>query len=250
MRCIDWLSPRRLSFIEQQSFVNEALDVQVLVARGKLPGPTLCLTAAIHGDELTGVEIARTIFESTDPGSPWGTLIVLQIVNVWGFLSDNRYVADRRDLNREFPGSPTGSLAGRIAFAVFDRVIRRCHALFDLYTGSDERTKLPQIRADLDIPAVFNPATRFDVGIVMGGASPVGWLRNAANAEGVAAILYEAGGPGRFEAGEIETPCSGKLRPRASVKYFTLGALRVWQAGSQWQRADEIDSSHSSTRWS
>jgi predicted deacylase len=199
----------RLSFIEEQSFIKEALDIQVLVARGKQPGQTLCLTAAVHGDEINGVEIARAVFESADPETLAGTLIAVPIVNVWGFRSHNRYVADRRDLNRAFPGSQTGSLPGRIAFYLFKHVILHCDALVDLHTGSDERINLPQIRADLDNPAVLELATRFDVGIVMAGAGPAGSLRSAANAAGVTSIIYEAGGPGRFEANEIKRGIEG-----------------------------------------
>lgn len=199
----------QLSFLEEQSFIKEAVDIQVFVARGAQPGPTLCLTGAIHGDELNGVEIARAVFEAADPEKLSGTLIALPIVNVWGFRSGNRYLADRRDLNRAFPGSQNGSMASRIAFAVFERVIRHCTALVDLHTGSDERTNLPQVRADLDKKAVFELATRFDVGIVMAGAGPEGSLRNAANAVGVTAIIYEAGGPGRFEEEEIDRGIEG-----------------------------------------
>jgi hypothetical protein len=199
----------QLSFFAEHSFIQEALDIQVFVARGANPGPTLCITAAIHGDELNGVEIARAVFEAADPDELSGTLIALPIVNVWGFRSGNRYLADRRDLNRAFPGSTSGSMAGRIAHAVFDRVIRHCFALIDLHTGSDERTNLPQIRADLDNDRVSELAMHFDIGVVIGGGGPAGSLRGAANAAGIHAILYEAGGPGRFESDEIARGIEG-----------------------------------------
>ena len=201
----------QLSFIEEQSFIKEALDIQVFVARGAQAGPTLCLTAAVHGDELNGVEIARSVFERSDPATLSGTLITLPIVNVWGFRSGNRYLADRRDLNRAFPGSQTGSMAGRIAFVLFEYVIRHCDVLVDLHTGSDDRTNLPQIRADLDIPAVFELAKRFGIGVVMGGAGPAGSLRAEANAAGITAIIYEAGGPGRFQQDEIDRGIEGVI---------------------------------------
>lgn len=193
-----------LSFVHQHSFIKDALDVQVFVTRGVKPGPTLCLTAAIHGDELNGVEIARAMFERSDPETMSGTLIAVPIVNVWGFRSGNRYLADRRDLNRSFPGSADGTLADLVAHALFERVIRHCDALVDLHTGSADRTNIPQIRADLAIPAVVALAQRFDVGVVVAGAGPAGSLRAEANRIGVKAIIYEAGGPYRFEAAEIE----------------------------------------------
>jgi predicted deacylase len=193
-----------LSFVHKPSFIRDALDVQVFVTRGEKAGPTLCLTGAVHGDELNGVEIARAVFETSDPKTMSGTLIAVPIVNVWGFRSGNRNLADRRDLNRSFPGSANGSLAGLVAHSLFERVIRHCDALVDLHTGSADRTNIPQIRADLANSAVVELAQRFDVGIVLAGAGPVGSLRAEANRIGVTAIIYEAGGPYRFEAAEIE----------------------------------------------
>jgi predicted deacylase len=193
-----------LSFVHKPSFIKDALDVQVFVTRGEKAGPTLCLTGAVHGDELNGVEIARAVFETSDPKTMSGTLIAVPIVNVWGFRSGNRNLADRRDLNRSFPGSANGSLAGVVAHSLFERVIRHCDALVDLHTGSADRTNIPQVRADLGNPAVVELAQRFDVGIVLAGAGPAGSLRAEANRIGVTAIIYEAGGPYRFEATEIE----------------------------------------------
>ena len=194
---------QRVSFLVEPSFVKDSLGIIVLVARGVRPGPTLCLTGAVHGDELNGVEIAHRVYEGLDATTLNGTLVAVPIVNVWGFTSGNRYVADRRDLNRAFPGNPNGSLASRIAFAVFDKVITRCDALIDLHTGSDKRTNLPQVRVDFANEPALGLAAHFDVGIVLEGAGPEGSLRRSAVDHGVPAIIYEAGGPDRFERDEI-----------------------------------------------
>jgi len=200
---------RRLGFVQDDSLVRAMLDVPVLIAHGETAGPTLCVTAAVHGDELNGVEIARNVFSGIQPAELSGTLIVIPIVNAWGFRSGNRYLADRRDLNRAFPGRADGSTASRIAHVLFERVIRHCDALIDLHTGSNQRTNLPQIRADLENPPVAALAMHFAVGIVIHGAGAKGTLRRSATDAGVPTILYEAGGPLRFETTEIERGIEG-----------------------------------------
>lgn len=135
---------RELSFLNEQSFVGAFANTIVLVARGARPGPTLCLTAGIHGDELNGFEIAYRTYAGLDPGALVGTLIAVPAVNAFGFRTGSRYLPDRRDLNRFFPGSPRGSIASRLAGVVFEQVIRRCDVLIDLHTRSFQRTNQPQ----------------------------------------------------------------------------------------------------------
>jgi predicted deacylase len=199
----------QLAFLEEPSFLKDVLDIPVFVLRGARPGPTLCVTAAIHGDEVNGVEIARHVLDGTDERTLAGTLVVLPFVNVWGFRSGNRYLPDRRDLNRGFPGVRWGSTAGRIAFFVFEQVIRRCDALVDLHTGSNQRTNLPQIRVDLESARARELALHFGVGIVVHGRGPQGSLRREATDAGIPAIIYEAGGPDRFEPDEIARGIEG-----------------------------------------
>lgn len=208
----------RTTFGSEASFTLEVLDTSVLVARGSLPGPTLCLTGAVHGDELNGVEIARRAFDQIDADALSGTLISIPIVNTWGFRSASRYTADRRDLNRAFPGNEKGSLASRIAFAFFDRVIRHCDVLLDLHTGSGDRTNIPQARIDGSNDRARRLAQHFDVGIVLVGNGPEGSLRQAAGRAGIAALLYEAGGPNRFEAAEIDRGFEGVVNVMESLR--------------------------------
>lgn len=199
----------QLSFLEERSFIKDNLDADVFVVRGTKPGPTLCLTGAVHGDEINGVEIARHSYAETDPAKLSGTLVSIPIVNVWGFRSRNRMLPDRRDLNRGFPGSRTGSTASRIAFALFDRTIRHCAYLIDLHTGSNERANLPQIRVDLENEAARELALAFNVGVVLGGSGPLGSLRRSAVDAGIPAVIYESGGPNRFEKAEITQGIAG-----------------------------------------
>jgi predicted deacylase len=169
----------------------------------------LAVTAGIHGDELNGVEIARRIFVKTDPKQLSGTLVVLPVLNRHGFLAGSRYMSDRRDLNRAFPGSPTGSSASMIAHSVFEPVIRKSDALVDLHTASDRRINLPQIRTDLSSPAALELARNFGIGVVLNGAGPKGSLRRTALDAGIPAIIYEAGGVHILQTDEIERGVAG-----------------------------------------
>jgi predicted deacylase len=189
----------------------------VSVSHGTKPGPVLCIAGGIHGDELNGVEIARSLMHTTDPAALRGTLVVLPIVNLYGFRRGTRYLADRRDLNRFFPGRRRGSLASRVAHAVFDGVIRHCDALVDLHSGSFHRTNLPQVRANLNDPATLDLAMAFGTGIVVHNPGLSGTLRRAAADAGIPAITYEAGESMRFQRAEIDRGVDGLERLIAHI---------------------------------
>ena len=170
---------QRTSFVPYRSFEGGYLDTSVRVARGSRPGPTLCVIAGVHGDEINGCEIARRVSASIEPEKLSGTLLVMPAANVHGFRTGNRYMADRRDLNRSFPGSRDGSVASLVAHAIFTHVVKRCEYLIDLHTGSFFRTNLPQVRVDLSNPVALDMARHFGVGIVLGGSGPRKSLRRS-----------------------------------------------------------------------
>lgn len=194
---------RRFSFEGARTFEGAFIDFPVFVARGVRSGPTLCLTAAIHGDEVNSVEIARRAFAGVDAKQLAGTLVALPAVNASGFRTKNRNMPDRRDLNRAFPGNPNGSVASIVANVVFEGVIRNCSYLIDLHTGSNFRSNLPQIRADTRNPRTLALAKDFGVGIVVAGEGPEGSIRREAMKAGIPAIIYEAGPPYIFLEPEI-----------------------------------------------
>lgn len=200
---------QRLASLPIDDFFGMRMAIPVWVARGQHPGKTLAITAGIHGDELNGVEIARRIFVETDPQQLSGTLVVLPVLNRWGFLAGSRYMSDRRDLNRAFPGYAKGSSASIIAHSVFDPVIRKADALVDLHTASDRRINLPQIRTDLSSPAALELARHFGTGVVLNGRGPHGALRRAALDAGVPAIIYEAGGVLILQPNEVNRGVTG-----------------------------------------
>ncbi len=194
----------RLSWSASQNFAGMDLDTPVLVAHGAKPGPVLCLTAAIHGDELNGIEMVRRVLYSTDPQKLRGTLIGVPIVNLHGFQRSSRYLADRRDLNRHFPGHNDGSSASRIARSFFRSVVRNCHALVDLHTGSFHRTNLPQLRADLSDPGVVALTSGFGATSVLEDKGAAGTLRRAAVDAGIPSVTLEAGEPMRLQLEQVE----------------------------------------------
>ena len=178
-----------------------SLPVQVL--HGATDGPIVWLSAALHGDEIGGVEIIRRVTAALDPKQLRGTIIAVPIVNVHGFLNGDRYLPDRRDLNRSFPGSASGSLAGRVANLFITEIVSRCDVGIDLHTGSDHRTNLPQVRADLDDPPTRALAEAFGAPIMLHAKVRDGSLRGAATDLGKTVLLYEGGEAWRFDADAI-----------------------------------------------
>jgi len=234
---------RELSFLSEPSFVGAFANTMVTVARGARPGPTLCLTAGIHGDELNGFEIAHRAHAQLDPAGLAGTLIAVPAVNAFGFRTGSRYLPDRRDLNRFFPGSARGSIASRLAGVVFEQVIRRCDALIDLHTGSFQRTNQPQIRTDLDEPRALALARSFGSGVVLHGRGPKGSLRRAALDAGIPAVIYEAGEPLRFEEEEIRRGVEGVANVMADLGMTTGRPTRregVVFRSTRWLRAEQV----------
>ena len=148
----------RLFLRSSESFSGGRVDTPVVVLAGARSGPTLCVVAGIHGDEVNGGEVVRRTVGTVSPASLSGTLIAIPIANMSAFRRGSRYLPDRRDLNRYFPGRIFGSSAARIAYLIFDEVIRHCNALVDLHTGSFHRSNLHQLRADLSDRATMQLA--------------------------------------------------------------------------------------------
>lgn len=235
---------RTLPWSPGQSFSSIDTPVPVLVARGRTAGPVVCLTAAIHGDELNGIEMVRRLMFQLNPEKMKGSVIGIPIVNLDGFRRSSRYLADRRDLNRHFPGSPKGSAAGRIAHSLFTEVIRdRCEYLVDLHTGSLKRTNLPQIRGDLTNEAVFEFSRHFGGITVLHGAGTKGTLRRAAVDAGIPTMTLEAGGPNALEESAVD---GGVKALETLLQNLEIQpTLRFWGTPqpvfyhSEWVRADQ-----------
>ena len=218
------------------------VDLPVRVVHGREDGPTVWIDAAIHGDEAVGVEVVRQVLAELDPRTLRGTLIAIPIVNVLGFMTGSRYLPDRRDLNRSFPGSARGSLAGRIAHLMMTEVVAKCSVGIDLHTGSDRRTNLPQIRTDLEDPETRRLAEAFAAPVMMHARLRDGSLRHAAREEGAKVLLYEAGEAWRMDSWAVDAGVRGVRRVLAALEMTEpveeeppTPSLESWRSG--WVRA-------------
>lgn len=187
------------------------LQMTVHVVNGKSAGPCLFISAAVHGDELNGVEIIRRLMKQKQLQRLRGTLVMIPIVNVHGFINHSRYLPDGRDLNRSFPGSPKGSLAARIADTFLREIVSKCTHGIDLHTGARQRENLPQIRADLSHDETRQSAMAFGVPVVVDSKIRDGSLRQAAGDMQVPMLLYEAGEALRFDEICIRAGVRGAL---------------------------------------
>ncbi len=198
-------------------YMQTALSMPVHVIRGRRNGPVLFVSAAVHGDEINGVEIIRRLVKSKSLKGLKGTIIAIPVVNVYGFLNQSRYLPDRRDLNRCFPGSDEGSLAARLADSFMKEVVSQCTHGIDLHTAAIHRDNLPQIRADLSNPEVEMMAHAFDAPVVVNSSLIQGSLRYAAGAYDVPVIVYEAGEALRFNEMAIRAGVKGVLAVMRSI---------------------------------
>jgi uncharacterized protein len=199
-----------------------SLNLPVVVVHGLRPGPKLWVSAMVHGDELNGLEIIRRVLDIVRPRQLAGTLIAAPIVNVFGLMSETRYLPDRRDLNRSFPGSASGSLASRLAHLFITNVVALCDVGIDLHTGSDHRFNLPQVRGDLEDPKTLELARAFGAPISMHAPIRDGSLREASRRRGVPVLVFEGGEAHRFNDEAIEAGTDGVLRVLAHLGMRTV----------------------------
>lgn len=185
------------------------VQMPVHVIHGRKDGPVMFVCAALHGDEINGVEIIRRLLQLSILKRLKGTLLAVPIVNVFGFLAQSRYMPDRRDLNRSFPGSEKGSMAGRLANFFLSNIVTKADYGIDLHTGAIHRTNFPQLRADLDDPVTAELANAFGVPMIINAGLREGSLRASA---GVPVLVYEAGEALRYDEACIRAGVSGVVR--------------------------------------
>lgn len=208
---------RRLEIPVSRMATETWVSLPVEVRHGKRSGPCLWLSAAIHGDEVNGVEIIRRVLEKVKAEHLAGTLLSVPIVNVFGFLQKDRYLPDRRDLNRSFPGSANGSLAARLAHLMMREIVSRCTHGIDFHTGSHLRTNLPQIRGNLAEEETRRCAQAFAAPLMVHSTTRDGSLREAAGKRGITTLVFEGGEPLRFEERIIQVGVRGVLRVMKSL---------------------------------
>ena len=225
------------------------VSLPVEVVHGRRPGPRVWLSGAIHGDEVVGVQIIQRVMAEVDPETLAGAVIAVPIVNVFGFLQESRYLPDRRDLNRSFPGSKKGSLASRLARLFMDEIVGRCGYGIDFHAGSDDRTNLPQIRTDLDDPESRRCAEAFGAPVTIHARLRDDSLRQAASEEGVHVLLFEGGEPRRFTPDAVQAGVAGTLRVLGELDMLDLDAEAapptLFSRRTRWVRASRSGLLHS-----
>ena len=219
------------------------VNLAVHVVHGKRPGPVLFVSAAIHGDEVIGVEIVRRLLKARPLARLAGTLLAVPIVNSFGFHNHARYLPDRRDLNRCFPGGPEGSMASRLAHIFMQEVVRRSDVGVDLHSAAIHRTNLPQIRLTPGNDRLRDLGTVFGAPVMMQSKLREGSLRLAAEEEGVDVLLYEGGEGLRFDELAVRAGVSGCLRVMHALNLIGAKgvpkqrAAPVLASKSAWYRA-------------
>lgn len=193
-------------------FTGGQVSLPVVVLHGRKPGPRLWLDAAIHGDELNGIRIIREVLRRLDARRLGGSILAVPVVNVFGLILNNRYLPDRRDLNRSFPGSKRGSLASRLAHLFLREVVDQCEIGIDLHTAGPSRTNFPHLRADLGDPEIRRLAEAFGAPLVYRAPEISGSLRQVCRRRGKRLLVYEAGEPLRFNDWAIDCGVAGVMR--------------------------------------
>lgn len=214
------------------------MSIPVEVVRGKKPGPVLFVSGALHGDEVSGVEIIKRLLNHRSLQNISGTLVAVPIVNVFGFVHKSRYLPDRRDLNRSFPGSDKGSLAALLAYKFMKEIVEKCDCGIDLHTGAIHRTNFPQIRVDMKDKEALRMAYAFGAKVVIHSTPIEGSMRQSALAHKIPVIVYEGGEALRFDEPMIKQGLQGII----SVMEY-LGMV----AGKAKDKKKEAFVAHSTT---
>ena len=233
---------RRFELPVSRLATQTLVSLPVTVVNGVEPGPKLWLSAAIHGDEINGVEIIAQILGRINPQKLRGTIIAVSIVNVFGFIEQSRYLPDRRDLNRSFPGSESGSLASQLANLFMREIVQRSTHGIDLHTAAVHRINLPQIRANLKDETTYRCAKAFGAPVMMHASTRDGSLRHAATRKGIPVLLYEAGEALRFDPLAIEVGVKGILQVMNCLEMYQDDLVATvsdsWETkNSKWIRA-------------
>ncbi len=225
-------------------YTHSDINMPVHIMCGKEAGPTMFVSAAIHGDEINGVEIIRRLKNSKGLRRLKGTLVTVPVVNVYGFINKSRYLPDRRDLNRFFPGSETGSMASKLAYVFLNNICHQCDYGIDLHTAAISRDNLPQIRALLDNDEIKALALAFGAPVVLNAPLREGSMRQAVSESGTKVLLYEAGEALRYDEISIRAGVNGIINVMRKIGMLTASRKRVKIApaiahSSKWVRAPQ-----------
>ncbi|WP_255195623.1 succinylglutamate desuccinylase/aspartoacylase family protein [Halorarius litoreus] len=238
---------QNIRYSVSETYLGDAIKVPVTIINGERPGPTVFLSAAAHGDELNGIEVVREVAHDWDHSELRGTLVCMPVLNVPGFIAQERYLPIYdRDLNRSFPGDPGSTSAKRIANRVFRNFIEPCDLGLDFHTSTRGRTNMLHVRADMGNPDVARVANAFASNVIIASEGPEGSLRTEASAAGIPTITIEMGEAHRFQRDLIDQALAGTLSVLAEfgLREEQMVAWPGWRtviedAGEKtWLRAD------------
>jgi predicted deacylase len=238
---------RHLRYEVSETYLGDPVEVPVTIINGEEPGPRLCCTAAIHGDELNGVKVCQEIAKRYDPGDVCGTIVVVHVVNVPGYHAQQRYLPIYdQDMNRSFPGKAGANTAERMANAIWDAFVSKCDIGLDFHTSTRNRTTMYHTRADVSNPGVERLARAFGANVILSGGGDEGSLRAAATNAGIPTVTVEMGKAHRFQPVLVEKALDGV---ESVLAEYDMGDGTVdwpgwWRivdpaAQKQWLRADQ-----------
>ncbi len=241
-RAVEAGTSREILLKISEFYTANPVNIPVTVLRGREAGPVVALLAAIHGDELNGIEIVRQVILGLDPGRIRGAIVCVPVVNRFGFLAHSRYLPDRRDLNRCFPGNSGGSSASRVAAKVFSGIVLAADHVIDLHTAALGRTNLPHLRADMRERAVATLARSFGAEWIMDSPGRGRSLRRAATEAGIPCIAYEAGETFKFQRPQIRKGLHGVYNVLSSLGILDIPPrpprFQVVVRRARWIRAE------------
>jgi len=200
---------RDIQLAVSESYSGADIRIPIHVRRAPQPGPAVFVTAALHGNEINGTGAIRQLIADETFVLQQGTVVLVPVLNMLGFERHSRYLPDRRDLNRAFPGSQHGSLASRMAHKIFQELVSRCDYGLDIHTAAVRRTNYPNVRGDLRNDEVRRIAEAFGCEVIVNGAGPKGSLRREACHAGCPTIIMEGGEVSKVEPGVVESSVRG-----------------------------------------
>ncbi len=234
-------------FPVSETYLGDPVRIPVTIINGPRTGPTVFLSAAVHGDELNGIEVVREVAQEWDHTDICGTLVCLPVLNVQGFVAQERYLPIyERDLNRAFPGKQGSISSKRIAYRIFHNFIEPCDLGLDFHTSTRGRTNMFHVRADMDDEAAARLARAFGTNLIMAGEGSEGMLRREASEAGVPTITIEMGEAHRFERKLIDHALDGVrsvfaeygVYPQETVRWPGWRTVIEGWDEKTWLRAD------------
>ena len=221
---------RDVHLVVSESYSSMTVQIPIHIRRAKEDGPVVFVTAAMHGDEINGTGAIHQIVQEKNFQLLRGAVILVPVLNLLAFDRHSRYLPDRRDLNRSFPGSSDGSLASRMANTIFHEIVPRCDFGIDLHTAAIRRTNYPNIRGDLSNPLVRQLAESFGTEIIINNKGPKGSFRREASLAGCPTIIMEGGEVWKVEPGIVEVTVRG-----IKNVFSQLGMLDFQKESPQYQ---------------